>query len=313
MATDSATTHRSFQSTLSALPTFIGQYKFELLLITPLFLYVFGFTLIPVIQNVVLSFQELHMGGGFPTIESYQELFGKYGFSEAVVNTISIALISVSFEMLFGLGLALMLSQQFRGRGLFRAIVLLPLGIPVVVAATNMRYIFGSSGYLNELLYDVSTVLVSLGILNETFPTLNFLQEPLALLGVAISDMWKVTPLVMLILLAGLEAIPRDLYEAADVDGASAWQRFRMITLPLLVPAITAAVIIRGIDAFRIFVHPLALGVSGQVPVVATFAYNEYTNVHLTTSAAASSILLLMIMIAVLVYLRIVGVREVVG
>jgi trehalose transport system permease protein len=90
------------------------------------------------------------------------------------------------------------------------------------------------------------------------------------------------------------------------------WQRFSMITLPLLRPAITSAVIIRGIDAFRIFVHPLALGVSGQVPVLASFAYNEYTNVHLTTSAAASSLLLVMILIAVMAYLRIVGVREVV-
>ena len=313
MATISADKPRPFQTRLSVISDFIRQYKFELLLITPLFLYVFGFTLIPVIQNVVLSFQEFHMGGGFPTFESYQELFGKYGFADAVVNTISIALLSVSLEMLIGLGLALMLSQQFRGRGLFRAIVLLPLGIPVVVAATNMRYIFGSSGYLNEFLYDLSSILVSLGILTETAPTLNFLQEPLALISVAISDMWKVTPLVMLILLAGLEAIPRDLYEAADVDGASIWQRFRLITLPLLVPAITAAVIIRGIDAFRIFVHPLALGVSGQVPVVATFAFNEYRNVHLTTSAAASSILLVMILVAVLVYLRIVGTRNVVG
>jgi trehalose transport system permease protein len=175
-----------------------------------------------------------------------------------------------------------------------------------------MRYIFASSGYLNEILYDISTVLISAGIMNEPFPTLNFLQEPLALLGVALSDMWKVTPLVMLILLAGLEAIPRDLYEAAEVDGASVWQRFTQITLPLLRPAITSAVIIRGIDAFRIFVHPLALGVSGQVPVLASFAYNEYTNVHLTTSAAASTILLAMIMISVLAYLRLVGAREIV-
>jgi trehalose transport system permease protein len=116
----------------------------------------------------------------------------------------------------------------------------------------------------------------------------------------------------MLILLAGLEAIPRDLYEAAEVDGASVWQRFVNITLPLLRPAITSAVIIRGIDAFRIFVHPLALGVSGQVPVLASFAYNEYSSVHLTTSAAASTILLVMILIAVITYLRLVGAREVI-
>lgn len=312
MATLSIPRQQAIQKGLRSIPNFLRQYWFELLLITPLFLYVLGFTLVPVIQNVVLSFQQHHLGGNFPTLDSYKQLFGQYRFGDAVINTISIAMISVSLEMVLGLGLALMLAQEFRGRGLFRAILLLPLGIPVVVAATNMRYIFGSSGYLNEFLFDVSSLLVSWGLLADTAPRLNFLQEPLALFGVAISDMWKVTPLVMLILLAGLEAIPRDLYEAADVDGASAWQRFTQITLPLLVPAITAAVIIRGIDAFRIFVHPLALGVSGQVPVVATFAYNEYTSVHLTSSAAASSILLVMILVAVVAYLRLAGGRDVI-
>lgn len=291
---------------------FFRKYWFELVLITPLMLYVLGFTLVPVIQNVALSFQQHYEGGNFPTLDSYQVLFSKYRFTEAFINTVVISLVSVSMEMVIGLGVALMLSQEFRGRGLFRAIMLLPMGIPTVVAATNMRYIFGSSGYLNEFLFDVSTVLTRWGILTEPLPKLNFLQEPLALLGVAISDMWKVTPLVMLILLAGLEAISRDIYEAAEVDGASLWQRFTRITLPLLRPAITSAVIIRGIDAFRIFVHPLALGVSGQVPVLASFAYNEYTNAHLTTSAAASTILLMMILIAVVTYLRLVGTREVV-
>jgi trehalose transport system permease protein len=303
---------KSLQLNWGEILTFLKKYKFELVLITPLLLYVLGFTLVPVIQNVALSFQQHYEGGGFPTFDSYQVLFSRYGFKQAFVNTIVISLVSVSLEMLLGLGVALMLSQEFRGRGLFRAIMLLPMGIPTVVAATNMRYIFGSSGYLNEFLFDISNILMRIGVVSEPFPTLNFLQKPLALLGVAISDMWKVTPLVMLILLAGLESIPREIYEAAEVDGASLWQRFFGITLPLLRPAITSAVIIRGIDAFRIFVHPLALGVSGQVPVLASFAYNEYTNAHLTTSAAASTILLLMILIAVLAYLRLVGTEEVV-
>jgi trehalose transport system permease protein len=221
-----------------------------------------------------------------------------------------ISLVSVSLELLAGLSVALMLSQEFKGRGLFRAILLLPMGVPTVVAATNMRYLFATSGYVNEFLYDLSVPLARLGVISQPFEGLIFLQEPLALLTVAISDMWKVTPLVMLILLAGLEAIPRELYEAARVDGASRWQQFSQITLPLLRPAITSAVIIRGIDAFRIFVHPLALGVSGQVPVLTSFAYSEYSAVHLTTSAAASTILLIMILIAVIAYLRILGAEE---
>jgi trehalose transport system permease protein len=295
-----------------ALKGFVRRYWFELALITPLLAYVLGFTLIPVLQNIALSFQQHYEGGGFPTLDSYRVLFSEYRFTEALSNTIVISLISVSLELVLGLGMALMLSQEFRGRGLFRAILLLPMGIPTVVAATNMRYIFASSGYINEFLYDISTVLVQLGVLSQPFDGLIFLQEPFAVFTVAISDMWKVTPLVMLILLAGLEAISRDLYEAAKVDGASRWQQFYYVTLPLLRPAITSAVIIRGIDAFRIFIHPLALGVSGQVPVLASFAYNEYTNVHHTTSAAASSILLVMILVAVISYLRLVGAEEIV-
>lgn len=291
---------------------FLRHYWFELLLITPLFLYVLGFTLVPVIRNVILSFEEAYEGGGFPTLDSYQVLFGEYRFTQALTNTVVISLMSVSLEMLAGLALALVLSQKFRGRGLFRAILLLPMGIPTVVAATNMRYLFASSGYINEMIYDISTVLQRLGIVEQTYQGITFLQQPWAIFTVALSDMWKVTPLVMLILLAGLESIPRDLYEAARVDGAGAFQRFFYVTLPLLRPAITSAVIIRGIDAFRIFVHPLALGVAGQVPVLASFAYNEYTNVHLTTSAAASVILLIMILIAVVTYLRLLGTEEII-
>jgi trehalose transport system permease protein len=294
------------------LRVFLRNYWFELALITPLFVYVLGFTLFPVIQNIGLSFQQHYEGGGFPTVDSYRVLFSEYRFTEAFLNTIYISLMSVSMELVLGLILALMLSQEFRGRGLFRAILLLPMGIPTVVAATNMRYIFASSGYINELLYDISSLLAQIGVVSEPFEGVAFLQDPFSIFTVAISDMWKVTPLVMLILLAGLESIPRALYEASRVDGASWWQRFFLITLPLLRPAITSAVIIRGIDAFRIFVHPLALGVAGQVPVLASFSYNEYTNVHLTTSAAASTILLLMILVAVIAYLKLVGAEEVV-
>ena len=129
--------------------TFLHYYWFELVLITPLMAYVLGFTLYPVLQNITLSFQEPYEGGGFPTLASYSRLLSEYRFGEAFVNTLVISLIGVSGELLLGLGVALMLSQKFKGRGVFRAIMLLPMGIPTVVAATNMRYIFSSSGYLD--------------------------------------------------------------------------------------------------------------------------------------------------------------------
>jgi trehalose transport system permease protein len=120
-----------------------------------------------------------------------------------------------------------------------------------------------------------------------------------------------VTPLVMLILLAGLQAIPRDVYEAARTDGAGAGQQFLWITLPLLRPALTMALIVRGVDAFRIFALPLAL-VGRHLPVLSTYAYIEYLeygNRH--TAAASSVLLLLMIVLTIGAYLRCAGTEEV--
>jgi trehalose transport system permease protein len=274
---------------------------FEIVLITPLFLYVFGMTLIPVFASILLGFQDPPRGGGFPSLESYRLVVEDYQFVSAFTNTLIITFVSVGMELVLGLVVAMVMARPFRGRGIFRAVMLLPLGIPVVVAASNMRYIFLSSGYLNEILIDLS--LISQPI--------DWLKQPMALFTVAISDMWKVTPLVMLILLAGLESIPSELYEAARVDGAGAWQRFRGITLPLLRPAITSAVVIRGIDAFRIFAHPMGLGVGRTVPVLSTFGYYEYQRVYYTTSAATSTILLVMILVAVVLYIRIAGTEEI--
>jgi len=282
---------------------FVKRYRFEIVLISPLFLYVFGTTLVPVLSSIILGFQDPPRGGGFPSLASYLLVIEDYQFVSAFTNTLVVTFASVSMELVLGLIVAMMMARSFRGRGIFRAIMLLPLGIPVVVAASNMRYIFLSSGYLNEALID----------LNLLAQPIDWLKAPLALFTVAASDMWKVTPLVMLILLAGLESIPTELYEAAEVDGAGAWQRFRNITLPLLRPAITSAVVIRGIDAFRIFAHPMGLGVGRTVPVLSTFGYYEYQRVYYSTSAATSTILLVMILVAVVLYIRLAGTEEITG
>jgi trehalose transport system permease protein len=295
---------RSYDPGLSARARdFFKRHWFEMVLITPLFVYVFGTTLLPVFASILLGFQDPPRGGGFPSLQSYRLVIQDYQFVSAFINTLIITFTSVGLELVLGLMVAMMMARPFRGRGIFRAIILLPLGIPVVVAASNMRYIFLSSGYLNEALIDLSLIA----------QPIDWLKHPMALGTVAISDMWKVTPLVMLILLAGLESIPSELYEAAQVDGASRWQRFRRITLPLLRPAITSAVVIRGIDAFRIFAHPMGLGVGRTVPVLSTFGYYEYQRVYYTTSAATSTILLVMILVAVVLYIRLAGTEEITG
>ena len=119
--------------------------------------------------------------------------------------------------------------------------------------------------------------------------------------AIALADMWKTTPLVVLILLAGLESIPGDVYEAADIDGASGWQTFWHHTIPLLMPSITMALILRAIDAFRIF--DIAMVLAGQaIPVMSSFVYFDYRSGTRNTASAAAVILLLMIVVFVVAY-----------
>jgi ABC-type sugar transport system permease subunit len=132
-----------------------------------------------------------------------------------------------------------------------------------------MRYVFGMVGYLNEVLYRLGLVPLPIDWTGSRW---------LAVVTVAMADAWKVTPLVMLILLAGLQAIPREFYEAARTDGAGPWQQFWRITLPLLRPALTMAFIIRGVDAFRIFALPLALpGLAVYGLLVWLLSWEEFT------------------------------------
>jgi len=255
---------------------------------------------VPVVSTLVLSFRTPEGDWG---LGAFHALAAHYQFGEAVVNTLAITGLGLIIELSLGLAAAAALASHFRAQGIVRVLLLIPLGVPTIVAASTMRYVFGMVGYLNEVLY-------RLGLL--TLPIDWTGPRWLAVVAVAMADAWKVTPLVMLILLAGLQAIPRELYEAARTDGAGPWPQFWRITLPLLRPALAMAFIIRGVDAFRIFALPLAL-VGRHLPVLSTFAYVEYLeygNPH--TSAASSALLLVMILVTVGAYLRLAGPEEVV-
>jgi trehalose transport system permease protein len=271
----------------------------HLLGLAPLTLYLAAFTLIPVVSTLVLSLQDADGNWGFG---AFQAIGSHYQFGEAVVNTLVITGLGLGLELCLGLATALTLASRFQAQGLVRVLLLIPLGVPTIVAASAMRYVFGTVGYLNEVLYRLGLLALPIDWIGNRW---------LALLTVAVADAWKVTPLVMLILLAGLQAIPGEVYEAARTDGAGPRQQFVWITLPLLRPALTMALIVRGVDAFRIFALPLAL-VGRNLPVLSTYAYVEYLeygNQH--TAAASSTILLLMIVIAVGTYLRLAGPGEV--
>jgi trehalose transport system permease protein len=269
-----------------------------LLGLAPITLYLGALTLLPLLSTLWLSLAGPH---GL-SLEYFREIAGRYQFGEAVGNTLGITALGLSLELVLGLAAALALAGTRRGRVAAQICLLIPLGVPTIVSAAVMRSVFSTVGYLNE-------ILLRLGLIRLPVDWVG--GRALAIVTVALADAWKVTPLMLLILLAGLEAIPGELYEAARTDGASRWRQFRAITLPLLKPALTMALIVRGVDAFRIFALPLAL-VGRDLPVLSTYAYLEYIeygNPH--TSAASSVILLLMILLAVGSYLRLAGPEEV--
>lgn len=196
----------------------------------------------PLVYAVIVSLQST---SGEWTLGNFTRLLEDRFFRVSLMQTLIIAAGALGGEFVIGLSLALLLDSQIRARNLIRVMLLIPMMLPPVVAAVTWRLIFNPNfGLINGMLagWGVDT------------SRLTWLGSPsLALLSVILVDVWEWTPFMFLILLAGLQAIPREPYEAAMIDGATSWQTFRHITLPLLKPAILVALLLRTMDLLRIF------------------------------------------------------------
>jgi trehalose transport system permease protein len=290
----------------------LRRHQFEIWLTLPLVAYVLVLTVAPIINTFRISFTHPRDGGA--TLQNYDTIFGAPVFREAIVNTVIVALMSLVLELSVGLLIALTLHAAFRGRGFVRTITLVPLGVPTIVAGAVMLLIFARAGYMNSVIYLIQDLVNLLPGVDWEYRavSLTVAGGVKTLFTVAIADMWKVLPIVILIFLAGLQSIPEDIYEAADVDGATKWQRFARVTFPLLIPYMTMAIILRAIDAFRIY--ELALVLSGQVePVLGTYIADRYLppTSDQFTSAAASIVLFGIIMVFIVLYLRLIASRGV--
>ena len=222
------------------------------------------------------------VSGRFPSDANLLEIGHDPLFWRAALNNAVLPLASVAVELVVGLALALFLSLRFPGRAALRAIVIVPFALPEIVVLTIMRYIFVPRGYANAALAAAH------------LPGLEWLTpgSRLAWLTVVVVDAWHVTPVVFLVLLAALADIPDEIREAAQLDGAGALTRLWRITLPLLRPALLAAVLLRGVDALRIFATPLVLtGVEG-VPVLSSYAYHQWSDYGNDAAAAAAACVL---------------------
>ncbi|MBV9129376.1 MAG: sugar ABC transporter permease, partial [Verrucomicrobia bacterium] len=192
-------------------------------------------------------------------------------FWNAWIHTIQFTTASTLLETLLGLMIALVLSERFRGRGIVRAAMLVPWAIPTVVTSKMFGWLFdGQNGVINYLLR-------SLGLIQHN---VDWYGSPDFALGtIVIADVWKTTPFMALLLLAGLQTIPDSLAEASVIDGASAWQHFWHIRLPLLTPTLLIASMFRALDAFRIF--DLVYVLTGGGPADSTEVLSTFTYKHL--------------------------------
>jgi len=216
-------------------------------------------------------------------------------FRQAIVNTFVFTFFSVGLELVIGLGMALAMHAAFRGQGLLRTVVLVPWAVLTVVTAIMWRTIFDPTlGIVNAAL---GTDIVWLG------------ETPYAMIVMIIADVWKTAPFMALLILAGLQVIPGEIYEAAKVDGATTLQRFRKITLPLLMPAILVALIFRTLDALRIFDLPFVL-TKGQnnTNTMSLESYQTFqANNILGEGSAMAIITFVIVMIVSFLYIRFVG------
>ncbi|AYG64665.1 MULTISPECIES: sugar ABC transporter permease [unclassified Rhizobium] len=202
----------------------------------------------PLVDTVGLSFTDAKLvgtGGNFVGIDNYAKMLANSNFQRTLITTAWFAIVSVAAEMVLGVLAALLLNQDFKGRGVLRALMILPWALPTVVNATLWRLIYNPEyGALNA-------ALTQLGLLDAYR---SWLGEPgTALTALIVADCWKNFPLVALIALAALQAVPRDITAASLVDGAGPFKRFRFVILPYLVGPLMVALVLRTIEAFKVF------------------------------------------------------------
>lgn len=239
--------------------------KYGYLLLLPSAALLAGIALFPIASVMALSLQKrmpIFQIAEFVGFENYRFLLRDPRFWNSLKNTLSFTAASVVLELLIGLGIALLFQGGLRGRGGIRALLLIPWAIPTVVAAKMWEWIYQPSfGVLNHL------------IGNE----INWLGDPAWALPAAIlADVWKSTPFAVILFVAGLQVIPNDLYLAARIDGASPWQTFRSITLPLLKPVILIVLLFRTLDAFRVFDTIYVLTGGGPANTTETLSIYTY-------------------------------------
>ncbi|MDQ3439743.1 MAG: sugar ABC transporter permease [Planctomycetota bacterium] len=256
-------------------PREMGDQGFGAILLMPAFVFVACLALYPIGRVIWLSFFTQNLGTElqpqFSGASNYVRLVNDGHYLTALRTTAVFTAIAVSAELLLGMALALLLNETFRGRSLARAAALVPWALPPAVLALAWKWVFNDQ----------------FGVFNDLLLRLHLIDHPVAWLGkpatamfsLLVADVWKTTPFMTILLLAGLQDIPGGLYEAARIDGARSVNSFRFITLPLLVPSIALALLFRSLQSFGIFDLPFVMtggGPGGATETVALYTYSTY-------------------------------------
>ena len=271
-------------------------------LIMPAVLVVFLVIGFPLVQVLVYSVLKYKLDGvtppSFVGLGNFQFILSDPDFWRAVLNTLVFTFFSVTIESALGLTVALVANSKFKGRTLLRVAVLIPWAIPTVVSSQIWKWMF------NDIYGVANIILVNLHLMPHKIA---WLARPETAMPVIIAvDVWKTTPFMSLLLLAGLQLIPGDLYEAASIDGATAVKKFLFVTLPLVAPTLLVALIFRTLDALRVFdIFYIMVGGQGDMATMATYNRQQLIDfLDAGVGSATSVIILIFIMIFVILYTR---------
>lgn len=273
-------------------------------LVAPLVILLLAVTAYPLVYNLWNSFHHVNLSivgpHTFAGVSNYSEMFRSGEWVASLERTAAFTAISVFLETIFALGLALMLHRRFPGRGLLRAAILIPWAVPTVVSATLWKTMFDPrSGFVDYLLGKFGLPGAHTTWLAGTWTSWT---------AIFVADAWKNVPFIAIILLAGLQVIPGEVYEAARIDGANAWQSFRRMTLPLLRPALAVALIFRTLQAFLVFDVIYIMTGGGPGTSTETLSYLNWQTFLVNTDfgyGGAMSVMLVVIALAIAaVYVR---------
>jgi len=254
----------------------------------------------PTVYSIYMSFFDWNWGErfNFVGIDNYVSLVTSGRFLNALWNTIVFAASAVSVELVLGLGLALALSRLGLGRGVLRTLLLVPLMVSGIIVAVIWK-----------IMLDPTVGIVSYGLQLMGLPRLGFLGDPSMALGsIVMMDVWWQTAFAFIVLSAGIQALPIEPFEAAQVDGASSWQRFRYLTLPLLLPTILVVLMFRTVDCLKVFA--IIFGTTGGGPLTTTesvevFAYRTaFKQLNMSLSMTVMVVFSAITLLVVLLYQR---------